>query len=431
MFRHSGLALLLALTTCGYACAASRTSSTAAGTSGEGGAAGGTTVASTTVGTGGMKDDLEDGGLVISDAASEDPVIEPDAACAATTEMATATVLPVDIIWIVDNSASMASAITEIKQGLNTFASLIAAKNLDYRVIMLSLRGAQSPVMIGGSARYPVCIPPPLAGDANCGDGPLFFQSSIDIRSTQPFEQFLGTLGQTKGYTAADAKGGPPWALHLRPEATKSIVVVTDDNARLSATDFETFIGGKNPFNSLELPPGILDPVWNGLFDGYFFDGIYGWGNENDPSVVCSFPDQSQPANAGATYTTLVKKTGGVRAKICDGAAAWLPFFNAVAQAVISTSKLSCELSIPTPSMGSIDPDKINVAIESGNGQAIIPGVESAMDCGAAGGWYYDDPVQPTKVILCPASCDAAQAAVGPGKDGHIDVLFGCEKIVP
>src|SRR5207302_1020330 len=120
-------------------------------------------------------------------------------------------------------------------------------------------RGAQSPVSIGGSNRYPVCIPPPLAGDASCGDGVRFFQSSIDIRSTQPLEQFLGTLGQTAGYTMMDAKGGEAWAMHLRPQATKTIVVVSDDNARLSATQFETFPGGKNPYNSLTLPPGILD----------------------------------------------------------------------------------------------------------------------------------------------------------------------------
>jgi hypothetical protein len=435
MARSSALALLLALSSTAYACAASR-NNTSVGSAGTGGVGGADTSASTTTttaaGTGGMKtDDLDDGGLVLSDAASEDPAIEPDAACAATTEIATATVLPVDIIWMVDNSASMASAIAQITQGLNAFAALIAAKNLDYRVIMLSLRGAMSPVLIGGSKRYPVCIPPPLAGDAACGDGPQFFQSSIDIRSTQPLEQFLGTLGQTPGYTAADAKGGTPWAQYLRPEATKTIVVVTDDNARLSATDFETFAGGTNPFNSLKLPPGILDPSWNGLFNGYLFDGIYGWGNDADPSVRCTFPDQSMPASSGATYTTLVKKTGGVRAKICDGAAAWGPFFDAIAQAVIATSKLSCELAIPAPSMGTIDPDKINVAIESGNGSVVIPGVESANDCTAGGGWYYDDPVQPTKVILCPASCDAAQAAVGAGKPGHIDVLFGCEKVVP
>lgn len=49
---------------------------------------------------------------------------------------ATTTQLPVDIVWIVDNSASMLPAIVEVTAGLDDFAALIASKNLDYRVIV-------------------------------------------------------------------------------------------------------------------------------------------------------------------------------------------------------------------------------------------------------------------------------------------------------
>ena len=412
-----------------YACAAGTQVPTgAATTTGPGGSGGfgGAASASSVGSTGGAEDD---GGIVLSDAASEEKPIENDAACAAVASEATATALPVDIIWLVDNSASMQGAVAQIKLGLNAFAATIESKTLDYQVIMLALRNAQSPITVNGKQRYPVCIPQPLAGDANCGDGPRFFQSSVDIYSTQPLEQFLGTMGQTAGYTAMDAKGGEPWAQHLRPDATKTIIVVSDDNARLSATDFETFAGGKNPYNSLTLPPGILDPSWNGLFKGYLFGGIYGDGNDADPSVKCVFPDQTQPASSGPTYTTLVTKTGGVRAKLCDGAAAWQPFFDAVAQAVIASAKLSCELVIPPPTMGTLDPAKVNVAIQSGGNEVYLPGVTDAAACGASGGWYYDDPGNPTKVILCPVSCDTAQASVGPGKPGHIEVLFGCATV--
>jgi hypothetical protein len=420
--------LLTALVSSVYACAAG--SALVATTAGAGGA--GPSSASSGGSGGAVKPPPgEDGGLItLSDATSEEPPINADASCATASEVAEATALPVDILWLVDNSASMAPAIAQITQGLNAFAALIEAKSLDYQVIMLSLRGATSPVTIGGSKRYPVCIPSPLAGDDACGDGPRFFQSSIDVRSTQPLEQLLGTLGQTTGYTASDARGGEPWAQHLRPQATKTVVIVSDDNTRLSATDFETFAGGQNPFNSLTLPPGILDPSWNGLFAGYSFSGIFGWGSDTDPSVRCTYADQTQPASSGSTYTTLVQKTGGVRARLCDGAAAWQPFFDAVAEAVVATAKLSCDLAIPPPKMGTVDPAKINVAIESGSGPVYLPGVTDAAACGAGGGWYYDDPVSPTRVVLCPVSCDAAQAAVGPGKPGHIQVLFGCQTIL-
>lgn len=412
-----------------YACAAGTQvptgSTTTAGPGGSGGS-GGFGGAGSVGSTGGAEDD---GGIVLSDAATEEKPIENDAACAAVVEEAIAVALPVDIIWLVDNSSSMQLAVDQIKIGLNAFATTIEQSNLDYQVIMLAIRNKQSPIVLNGGTRYPVCIPQPLAGDDNCGDGPRFFQSSIDIYSTQPLEQFLGTLGQTAGYTDTDMKGGAPWAQHLRPDATKTIVVVTDDNARLSVTDFETFVGGKNPFNSLTLPPGILDPSWNGLFKDYLFSGIYGYGSNGDPSVKCTFPDQTQPASSGPTYTTLVTKTGGVRAKLCDGAAAWQPFFDAVAQSIIAAAKLSCELVIPPPSMGTLDPAKVNVAIQSGGNQVYLPGVASAAACGPSGGWYYDDPVMPTKVTLCPVSCETAQASVGPGKPGHIEVLFGCSTI--
>lgn len=427
MQRAFILPLYLTLGAGAYACAASNPGSTF--TTGTGGGAGS---GAATSGTGGsMPPDPDDGGvIVISDAQTEETPIDPDAACAAVTTQAEVKVLPVDIIWMVDNSASMAPAIAEVQQGLNAFAATIGASGLDYQVIMLSLRSATSPVMIGGSPRYPVCIPPPLAGDSACGDGPRFFQSSIDVRSTQPLEQFLGTLGQTAGYTAGDPRGGPPWAPHLRASATKTIVVVTDDNARLSAGDFETFAGGKNPFNSLTLPPGILHPSWNGLFANYRFSGIYGWGSASDPSVLCHYPDQTTPSASGTTYTTLVQKTGGVRAQICDGAAAWQPFFDAVAQAVIETAKLSCELTIPTPDMGTLDPTKVNVVLGGSNNPTYVPGVTDAAACAGGPGWYYDNPQNPTKVILCPASCDEAQLSIGPGKPGHIDVLFGCQTIL-
>lgn len=372
----------------------------------------------------------DDGGLDLPDADPDGSVVTPDGACASTAQEATTTQLPVDIVWIVDNSASMLPAIVEVTAGLNDFAALIASKNLDYRVIMLSLRSPTSPVVIGGSNRYPVCIPEPLAGDASCGDGERFFQSSIDVRSTQPLEQFLGTLGQTAGYSEGEAKGGEPWAQHLRPEATKTIVVVTDDNARLSATDFETFPGGKNPFNSLTLPPGILDPSWNGMFTDYVFSGIYGWGSANDPGVTCMYSDGTSPPSSGPTYTTLVTKTGGVRAKVCDASAAWGPFFDAVATAVAQTSKLSCEIDIPTPESGELDPAAVNVQIVSNDVPTTLAKVANAAACGPAGGWYYDNDAAPTQVLLCPASCDFAQSSVGPGKTGRIEVLFGCATIV-
>lgn len=379
------------------------------------------------------------------DTAPRDTRLDPDAACASAVVEATVERLPVDIVWVVDNSVSMAPAIMEVNAGLNSFASVIGASGIDYRVIMLSLRGAGE-IMVGSSRRFGVCIPMPLAGDASCGDGPRFFQVEMDIRSTQPVEQLLGSLGQTRGYQATDDRGSAPWLPLLRPDATKTIVVVTDDNSRtcdlprgtpcnsadppLTPTSLLDFPGGPNPFNSRELGPGLLSSTYAPLFDGVTFDALYGWGSDTDPSVACTYPGGGSPPSAGETYTALVERTGGVRAKICDGSAAWGPFFDAVATAVTRTSEISCNVDIPPPPMGmTFDPALVNVIVRSGADSTYLGKRMDATACDAAGGWYYDDPTAPTQVILCPTSCDVARTALST-PDSGIDVQLGCASLL-
>jgi hypothetical protein len=357
-----------------------------------------------------------------------DARLDPDAACAAASATARVERLPVDIVWMIDNSSSMAPAIEEVQDGLNDFATLVASRDLDYRVIMLSLRGVGE-TTLGGSRRYRVCIPPPLAGDGSCGDGERFFHRSVDVRSTQPFEQFLGTLGQTSGYAEGQERGSPPWRDLLRAEASKTLVFVSDDDSRLAPDSFERFPGGRNPFNSNELPPGILDASWGGLFDDYLLSAIYGWGSEVDPSTRCVFSDGSMPASAGPNYTTLVTRTGGVRAQICDGSAAWGPFFDAVATAVDRSSRVDCAIEIPPPPEGVFfDPMRINVFVREDDASTGVGRVAGPDACDATrGGWHYDDEGAPTRVVLCPVSCEQVQPAVGVVRS--VDVQFGCQSV--
>lgn len=362
---------------------------------------------------------------------------DPDASCAVAKEAAKVEKLPVDIIWVVDNSASMAPAIQQVQSGINAFAASIGSKDLDYKVIMLSLRGT-TPRTIGGKQRYPVCVPEGLAGPS-CGNATRFFHSSIDIKSTQPLEQFLGTLDDRDAYHVGDERGPEStadanWRAELRPEATRTIVLVSDDNSRLTADQFEHYAGGKGwaagVSHSAELPPGILESFWNGLFDGYVFTGIYGWGSDTDPNVACSYSGGGTQPDPGNVYSALVQRTGGVRAKICDGASAWAPFFDSVATAVESSAKINCTLDIPEPSVGTLDPRKVNVSVSTPASNEVLFKVDGATDCDLSGGWYYDDAAAPTQVVLCPTSCSQAQAAVQSQGEGSVDIYFGCESIV-
>jgi hypothetical protein len=52
--------------------------------------------------------------------------------------------------------------------------------------------------------------------------------------------------------------------------------------------------------------------------------------------------------------------------------------------------------------------------------------VPSAEACGATtGGYYYDNPQNPSRVLLCPASCTNVRGAT---IDAKVDLVFGCVK---
>jgi hypothetical protein len=97
-----------------------------------------------------------------------------------------------------------------------------------------------------------------------------------------------------------------------------------------------------------------------------------------------------------------------------------------MAQGVVQSSKLACNYPIPmVPGGGTIDPNKVNVEYTPGGAGKPIPILnvpKGLADCGPTGGWYYDDPLKPTQIIMCPATCMTLQA----DPTGKVDVLFGC-----
>jgi len=91
----------------------------------------------------------------------------------------------------------------------------------------------------------------------------------------------------------------------------------------------------------------------------------------------------------------------------------------------IRAAALACEFVIPDPPDGEeLDAGLVNVEYtpSDGSGAVTIPGVAGVADCGAGLGWYYDNPQNPTQILLCPGACNLIQA------DGEADVQvqFGC-----
>jgi hypothetical protein len=89
----------------------------------------------------------------------------------------------------------------------------------------------------------------------------------------------------------------------------------------------------------------------------------------------------------------------------------------------IQSKKLDCEFARPTPPDGKeFDKDQVNVNFTTAGQTSKILKARSAAECPAGGGWYYDDENNPQKILVCPATCAAIQAA----PDADVAVLLGC-----
>jgi hypothetical protein len=98
----------------------------------------------------------------------------------------------------------------------------------------------------------------------------------------------------------------------------------------------------------------------------------------------------------------------------------------------IRGSALPCEYALPVSMGGQQDFDKVNVKHTTGSGQVeILPYKKNAAGCGTTAGWYYDvDPAgggTPTKIILCPATCNTVKNESGMAK---VEILLGCKTVV-
>ena len=84
----------------------------------------------------------------------------------------------------------------------------------------------------------------------------------------------------------------------------------------------------------------------------------------------------------------------------------------------------ACEYQLPTPEGSQkLDPDLVNVDVTDKAG--VLTSILRVAGIGACnpatGGWYYDNEATPTKILLCPATCTAAQKL-----GSSVALKFGC-----
>ena len=373
---------------------ATSTSTTGSGgvsTTGSGGGTGATSSGSqTTTGAGGGG---VDGGTTGAGGGE-------DAACAATSSEASAQPQPADIIIAVDTSGSMDAESAQVQQNLNAFATIITNAGIDVHVVMI--------------ADASVCIPAPL-GSGACGGNdqslPAYRHVVQGVASNDALEKILSTY--------------PQWQPSLRANASKTFLVVSDDDSSMSAQTFTNALLALDPptFQGFKFDAVVSATSPDScIFGGCFFNCASCNNPCCDQATFCS----PLSAAEGTVYKELVQQTGGVGGDLC--AQDFGPVFQSMATAIVSNTPISCEYDIPAiPDGGMIDPTKVNVAYTPGGGMPqTIGNVPSAADCTPQnGGWYYDDPQSPTKVILCPSTCTAVQSS----PNGKVEVLFGCATI--
>jgi hypothetical protein len=121
-------------------------------------------------------------------------------------------------------------------------------------------------------------------------------------------------------------------------------------------------------------------------------------------------------AAAGGTNQALIIDTAGDPGK---------QFLDAMKQ--IRGVSLACDFVIPKPADGGgLDYSRVNVSFTSNGTQELVGYAASPSACDpTTGGWYYDNPANPTKLALCPATCNQATVSVSVA----VDILLGCERV--
>lgn len=291
----------------------------------------------------------------------------------------------------------MNAEMNQIKTNVNKFAQKIGGIGLDYHVIFI-VRKASSPTQTGNY----ICVPEPLAGP-NCADNlPTFAHINQDVQSTDSLSLILSTYDSSKAALA--------WNKHLRLEATKVFVEVTDDRSGMKYTDFDKQLLAKQPAGMFGTEQA-RKYIFHSIVSKPFAEPI--------PSTkICS-----GAAGPSTDYQELSKLTGGIVDEVCK--TDYSGVLDNIATNVVD--RLGCELTYPTAEAA--DPTKLVVQFTpAGQAAKNLKQVTDASKCAAnPDGWYYDDNTKPTRIILCPTMCTTVNASTG----SKIEALVGCKAPEP
>ncbi|MGH1342494.1 MAG: hypothetical protein ACRBN8_13120 [Nannocystales bacterium] len=278
---------------------------------------------------------------------------------------------PADIILIADNSVSRELVQDQVT---NLLPGMESVDVFDANVVLL----------FDGD-------PPPPSGKEGCGEWACRGASQY----SSVYEEYETSI-PPGGILSAVLTTHAQWSESLRPNSWKHIWITTTTAAEtdLTNTDF------RNQLRARLADLGMDDDV-------FIHTHAAQSGLSTDPSGYFGLADGSE---------------GHTEFEDLD----FFEFQNAVVDRIKGTA-LACEFEIPPPPDGlAFDRDRVNVIYDAGQGANPIGYVDSLGACKQFGyGWYYDDPLQPTEIRMCPLSCEQFDQL----SNSTIDIQFGCSTI--
>ena len=213
----------------------------------------------------------------------------------------------VDVLWVVDNSCSMAEEQGSLGQNADTFVGLLEAEGLDYQIGVVT---TDSGVLQGADPIISSALPDPAAS----------FAAAVQLGTNGSWTE----MPLHHGYTAVTSPLVDPGAPNdgfVREAAGLAVIVVTDE-ADQSGGDVPTWVA---QFQALKPNP-----------DAVAVSGIYG------QATGCSGADGV--ADPDPVLEAIIAETGGVEVSICD--TDWSPVLS-VAPTLVSAPAARFELTEP------------------------------------------------------------------------------------
>ncbi|MBI4705134.1 MAG: hypothetical protein HY744_28845 [Deltaproteobacteria bacterium] len=351
----------------------------------------------------------------------------------------------VDIVLVIDNSASMAPYIEAVQDSINKgLASILSNSGIDYRVIALTAHGKLNDQSVCIEAPLS-SVPPGGCDPSNPGfpklpglNPPRFFHYSVDVGSHDAWCKIFETYDQPDKHFFTD-HGWQEW---LRPGAQKLFVLFGADGAGPcsgAGHDFDDGDGiaaGQQAAADFDAALLALDPQQFGEAKKrrYAWHSIVGIPpHESNPLGVWLPGDPLTEATCtlspGTGYQALSVLTQALRAPLCDASS-----FDAVYAEITKKPEpepIPCEFPYP-PLLGSgveVAPETTKVVYEPGGGgpPVEITQVGGPGECGPTN-FYIDDQGTPgdhydDSIVLCEQICGIVQA----DKNATLKFEFKCK----